>query len=531
MFGVDIIKKIIKTVTVVTALSCLERGLGFLYRVFLSRNMGSEGLGLYQIALSVVGVLMTVSASGIPITVSRLMIKETAKKHGERVNATVSAGILTTVLICLPICVICFLSGDLLNVFFADERCKLLFLIILPGVLLTSIYAVIRGFFWGTKSFYIYSIIELAEEAVMIIFGIIFVSKAASVTEKTIWASLAVLISYIFSFTVSSVAFFIKGGRLKNPLKQLKPLVSSSAPITFMRSATSFTSTLTALILPAALIAGGMNATEAVKNFGVISGMTLPLLFIPSTIIGSISLVLVPELSDNFYRNNTKLIQSNTEKALLYSSLVALFIIPLFIGTGKYLGTLIYSNELSGIYLRVAAPVMLPMAITMISTSLLNSMGMERKTLLYYVFGAVALLVSIIFLPRVIGNYALIAGLFTCYTINAALNLLLLKKICCNKLTFIKKAALFVPLIIFFSVLCYFSFEFTTKIMPDFLALLFSCLVTTLCLAVSTDLLGIIKISELVENFNRNKSKSVKDTLKFRRYADKGKRKQTEQHS
>ena len=62
----------------VTILSCIERGLGFLYRVFLSRNVGSEGLGLYQIALSVIGVIMTVSASGIPITVSRMMIKDKA---------------------------------------------------------------------------------------------------------------------------------------------------------------------------------------------------------------------------------------------------------------------------------------------------------------------------------------------------------------------------------------------------------------------------------------------------------------------
>ena len=490
--------------------------------------MGSEGLGLYQIALSVIGVLMTVSASGIPITVSRLMIREKANKHDDLVNSTVTAGILTTVLVCLPICVICFLSGDFLNAFFADDRCKLLFLIILPGVLLTSVYAVIRGFFWGTKSFYTYSVIELCEEAVMIIFGIFFVSHAASVTEKTIWASLAVLASYIFSFTVSSVFFFIKGGRLKNPLKQMKPLITSSAPITFMRSATSFTSTLTALILPAALIAGGQNATEAVKSFGIISGMTLPLLFIPSTIIGSISLVLVPELSDNFYRNDTDLIRSNTEKALLYSSLVALFIIPVFVGSGKYLGTLIYRNELSGIYLRAAAPVMFPMAITMISTSLLNSMGMERKTLLYYVSSAIFLVACIAVLPRFIDNYALIAGLLCSYTLNAILNVRLLKKVCCNKLAFTKKAALLLPLILFFSLSDYFSFELASKFMPQFFALLISCAITLATLAAATEIIGVFKVSEIIKSLFGEKGRRVsKKTSKHAgRYASQAQSKQ-----
>ena len=56
-------------------------------------------MGLYQIALSLVGVLITISASGIPITVSRLMIKErTAKKiNGE--NKAVSAGIITALIV------------------------------------------------------------------------------------------------------------------------------------------------------------------------------------------------------------------------------------------------------------------------------------------------------------------------------------------------------------------------------------------------------------------------------------------------
>lgn len=464
-----------------TALSCIERGIGFIYRIYLSRALGSEGLGLYQIALSVIGVLITLSASGIPITVSRLMIKEKTSKNKDGVNATVSAGIAASLAVCIPLCLIFFIFHNALDLIFADDRCKLLFLIMLPGVTLTSVYAVIRGYFWGTKNFYTYAVIELLEEAVMFIFGTIAVYKAITVSQKTISASLAVLISYIFSFTVSVTVFFIRGGRLKNPLRQIKPLVLSSAPITFMRGATSLTNSLTALILPAALIAGGMSKQQAVSEFGIISGMTMPLLFIPSTIIGSISLVLVPELSDNFYRKQTEKIQTNTEKALLSSATIACLIIPLFIGTGNYIGTLVYNNELSGTYLRFAAPVMLPMAVTMISTSLLNSMGMERKTLVYYLSGALCLVGCIMFLPRVIGNYALIGGHFINFTVNATLNVLLLKKICCNKLLFIKKLIPMVAITAFCSLLCVTLSQLLNKFIPPFFAFSFACGITFVC--------------------------------------------------
>ena len=290
------------TVIVVTILSCIERALGFGYRIFLSRTIGSEGLGLYQIALSVIGVLITFSASGIPITVSRLMIKERAHNQTNAENKAVSAGIVTALATSLFLCAFFFIFKNLLNVIFADSRCNVLFLIILPGVVLTSVYAVIRGFFWGTKSFYTYSTIELLEEVIMIICGVWLVLKGESIFQKAIYASVAVLLSYVFSFTLSTAVFIAKGGRVLNPKNYLKPLITSSAPITFMKTANSFTASLIAIVFPLVLISSGLDKQTAISEFGIISGMALPLLFIPSTLIGSLSLVISPQLAENFYK-------------------------------------------------------------------------------------------------------------------------------------------------------------------------------------------------------------------------------------
>ena len=71
-------KNIYRTAAVVTGLSIAERALGFLYRIVLSRLIGAEGLGLYQVALSVFSVFITLGTGGIPITVSRLISKNKA---------------------------------------------------------------------------------------------------------------------------------------------------------------------------------------------------------------------------------------------------------------------------------------------------------------------------------------------------------------------------------------------------------------------------------------------------------------------
>ena len=154
---------------IVTLFSCVERFLGFVYRIFLSRTLTSQGMGIYQITLSVVGLLMTLTASGIPITVSRLMVKYKAERNTENRFTTVSSGLFLSLIISLPIVVILMRFPSVLNFVFTDKLCSQVLSIILPGVVITSLYAVIRGYFWGEKKFLTYSIVELLEEVVMLV--------------------------------------------------------------------------------------------------------------------------------------------------------------------------------------------------------------------------------------------------------------------------------------------------------------------------------------------------------------------------
>lgn len=414
----------------VTIFSCVERALGFIYRIYLSRTLGAEGVGVYQITLSVVGLLMTITASGIPITVSRIMIKHESHKEENLIYKTVSAGILLSLIISLPLVFIILFCPKISSFIFSDPRCYKVLKIILPGVIITSVYAVIRGFFWGKKKFFTYSLIELLEEIVMLVVGIVLVNSMVNIEDGVEKAGYAVLISYIFSFVTATILFFINGGRLSSPLPELKPLIVSASPITLMRTATSLINTLIAIILPARLILYGLSPSLAMAKYGELSGMSIPLIYIPSTLIGSIALVLVPELSNNFYSNNMITMRRNIEEAVKCSVFISCMIIPVFLSMGKEIGIMMYNNKNAGIYVQNSCLIMFPMSITMISTSMLNSLNLERKTLLYYIIGASFLLFSIYFLPKYVGIYSLIIGLMLSYLTTAICNLLLLKKTC-----------------------------------------------------------------------------------------------------
>jgi O-antigen/teichoic acid export membrane protein len=136
----------------------------------------------------------------------------------------------------------------------------------------------------------------------------------------------------------------------------------------------------------------------------------------------------VPELSEDFYSKNFERLRKNMQRGLYISLLVACALIPFFYALGNDLGRLAFSNDLAGKLIVQSCPLLLPMSLTMISTGMLNAMGFERKTFLYYFIGAAVMLLCVIVLPSVCGVYAYIIGMGASFLINAVCNLVFLYK-------------------------------------------------------------------------------------------------------
>lgn len=410
-------------------------------------------MGLYQVALSIFGLLFTACSSGIPITVSRLMTKYRAQNQQVRIHKVVTAGLVATLCFSIPVCLFFFIFGKKMDFLFADERCMNIFLIVLPGLIFTTIYSVFRGVFWGNKDFLPYSIIELLEEICMIVVGIILINYSTTVYQGAIRAGVAVLISYLFSFTLSTIVFFVRKNKLVNPTSEFKPLLFSAMPITAMRTANSLSMSLVSLILPMRLILAGYTNAQAMSLFGSAMGQAIPLLFIPTTLIGSFTLVLVPEISENFYKKRSFYLKRDVEKALKFTTFLTSLFVPVFFVCGEEIGLLVFNCHECGTFLTISAFLMLFMSLSNVTTSMLNSMGLENKTLIYFIVSGLFMLLSIWFLPSIMGIYSLLIGFTFIYGLTTLLNLKLLHKNCNDKPVYIKFLLLSVLLLIPTSIL------------------------------------------------------------------------------
>ncbi len=417
-----------KTAAIVTVFTAFEHGLGFLYRILLSRMLGPEGLGVYQVGLTVFAVFLTVCSSGMPITLSRVISKHRAHGSLEGEQRATTAAILMTALFGLAVTLFLFaLRGPFTRVF-SDPRCADVFYILLFSLSFTSVYAILRGSFWGNKRFFAYSVIELIEEIVMIAAGIFLLLFGGSGIADANKAAVAVLLSYLASFSIALFYFFRKGGRLRSPRGEMKPLAKSALPVTVMRTSSSLVNSAVSVIFPARLMASGMSSSRAMSAYGIVGGMVMPVLMVPSSLISSIALVLVPELSESYYRGEREKLSRLVKRAVETTLLIAGALVPLYCACGEGIGILLYSNAESGKLIAAGALILIPMSITLISTSLLNSMGCERATLLFFLLGSAAMLAIVWFLPARLGSAALLVGMAADYSVTALCSLVLLIK-------------------------------------------------------------------------------------------------------
>ena len=369
-----------KAVITLTAFTVAERLLGFLFKIYLSREIGAVGMGIYSVAQSFFFVLLTLLTSGIPLVVSKLTAKD--KSLGASVC---SAALLFELTVSLVICSIVLIFQKPIGALFADQTSMTLVLIMLPALVFSGVYSAFRGVLWGEKKFTTVSVVELIEQIAritccVVLFGL-FDSKINSVA---ISMSAACAVSALFC-----VLFYFCGKRkLKSPKTQLKPLIATSLPITLSRTTSSVNNYIIAIAVPFLLMSSGLNTEQSMYVFGSCVGMALPLLYLPITVVGSLAFVMIPTLSEAYAAGDKKSMQKQIEGALSFSIIIAAVVLPAFCALGEPLGTFIYNNTDAGIFLRKSAWLLLPLSFENIASSMLNSLDLEKKSLINYLIGA-----------------------------------------------------------------------------------------------------------------------------------------------
>ena len=106
----------------------------------------------------------------------------------------------------------------------------------------------------------------------------------------------------------------------------------------------------------------------------------MPILLFPSTIINSITVLLLPAISEANAKDQNTYIKQTTYKGCIYSLMAGLCAAVCFLLFGKQLGFLLFHNTLAGIYLQNLSFLCPMLYLSAILSSILHGLGKTTIT-------------------------------------------------------------------------------------------------------------------------------------------------------
>lgn len=320
--------------SVLTLSGTLLNLLGFGYRMFLAHTVGAEGIGVYQLVLPFYSVLQAATLSGLCLAVSAIAAREGA--FGAKRVFFRAAGMFFA-LFCAVFTITLTQSDFLSRVLLGDTRTRKAILLLLPCLFLTGFENLWKHYFYGIQKSRPPITSELTEQLVRYLAVAVLLLTIKPTTSENACACivLGMVISEVVSVCILA-RFFRKERADFSPMRTTrKDLLAIALPAMASGLLLNLLSSLNAVLIPRRLIFYGYSAARATREYGILFGMTLPLLTLPLALLGALPAVLIPKLSEGL--NVPALTRRKAAKALHLTGLLAFPALALSLPLGNAL--------------------------------------------------------------------------------------------------------------------------------------------------------------------------------------------------
>lgn len=401
-----------------TGAGFISRILGFFYRIFLSHTIGANGLGLYQLIFPVFTLCLAISASGIQTAISRFVASEKNSKLylGAGMFLSVSlSGILALLVYWLSP----WIATDILKEIRTTDLLRLMSFSLIPS----AIHACFNGYYYGKKNSIPPAICQIVEQIARV-FGTFLIYQVLLEEGRSlepIHAVWGLVISELAGLLVNITTYLlldyekISMSKISKRITYIHALISPlkavsimAIPLTLNHVLMTLSHSLEHLLLPQQLIAFGYTSDEALGHFGILTGMALSVIFFPSAITNSLSVLLLPRISETKAKGDLCAVLDTIKGALCCGVALGSLCTFLFLLSSDWFGRYIFDNTLAGFYIRTLSILCPFMYTSGLLSSIVNGLGYASLTLFCNLSGCFIRVLAIWFLVPVYGMYAYI---------------------------------------------------------------------------------------------------------------------------
>lgn len=401
---------LIKGTFILVIIGLINKILGFILRIFLSKCLGAEKLGIYQLIFPVQGICFALCSAGIQTAISQITAKFSGNKNDIKQKDALRGGIILSMIISILCSVMLYSFSNIFSLYILNEkRCDILIKILAVSLPFSSIHSCITGYYYGKENAKIPAVSILLEQIIRVsttIFLWIYLTKTNKTFEA--WHAVAGILS---GEVTSSLYCYISIKKqnfnfTKCSLNTFKLITKTSFPLTCNKVVPGIFQGGEAILLPLQLTISGMSMSESLKIYGIITGIALPFIMFPATITNSMSLLLLPTIAKADAEKKGYVIFKTSVISLLMSIGLGIFFTLFFFVEGHNIGNMIFKNNSSGIYLTKMSLVCPFLYANTTMTSILNGLGHVNKT---FIYNLISITIRILMLLLVVPYYGIIA--------------------------------------------------------------------------------------------------------------------------
>ncbi len=423
-------KSLLEQTAVLTGSNLLVRTLGFIMRIWYSRVMGAEAMGILELATSAHLLLITPVTSGLPVAMSRLVAQRRGARDEQGALSVLTAGRKLVYRICRVLFPIALVLSPWIARALGDERTLPALWAFLPCMLILGLSAVYNGYCYGQSNTFPPALSEIIEQALRFLVSAVLLLTLHNVALAWRAAFPAIATAIGEAVGVLLVIWLIHRGQPRVRAGDDRPLQRAlfrlALPMTLVRLSATGMRALSAIIIPLRLIASGLIPAEATARLGLFQGMAMPMMMLPSVFTGALAMIAAPALAER--QKRPQALKNLFYRLLLATvGISALAMLVVYFGAELFSRYLYHQPELAPL-LRVLSPMVVVFGVQQVTGSMLAGLGLQRKGLIASLIGsAMTLLMTWIMTAaphlRLSGcAYAMIAG----QTLSVLINLSML---------------------------------------------------------------------------------------------------------
>ena len=386
-----------------------------LYNIFISNRLGAETIGLFHLVTCVYSVGISLCMSGMSFTATRLLSDMPREKGLAKSDSImfkcISISVVTSIASTVFLYVFArYIAKEFLGIPVAAKYIKM-FSLCLTAV---SVSAVTNGYF--TAFGYVGAISA----------GRFFFLKRE--TDQCLAIIQAIRIA-TFTECISNNFFWRFSGR--NIVKEKAKITYSyvlklCVPIALGSYLRTGLSSAENLLIPKRMAHLSPNS---LAKYGILKGMTMPILFFPSVLTGAFTSLLVPEIARRFSQRQKASVEYVSKKSILCIIKFGILVSAIFFVWSDEIGKSIFNNYDSGKYLHILSLLPLFLYVDSVTDAILKGANEQVFSLKVNTIDAVLRVILVMLLVPQFGINAYIAIIYISEVFNLSLSFWRLKKI------------------------------------------------------------------------------------------------------